>query len=54
MESLSSERKTIALDILDIAHHYFDVDAAQILWIVKNEMSPLKEAISYFIKDLIQ
>ena len=29
-----------------IAHHYFDVDAAQILWIIKNEISPLKEAIS--------
>lgn len=35
-----------------IAHHYFDVDAAQILWIVKNEISPLKSAIQYFIDKL--
>ena len=32
-----------------IAHHYFDVDAAQILWIVKNEIGPLKTAIQFFI-----
>ena len=32
-----------------IAHHYFDVDASQILWIIKNELSPLKKAIQYFI-----
>jgi uncharacterized protein with HEPN domain len=35
-----------------IAHHYFDVDAAQILWIVKNEISPLKDAIRFFIEEL--
>ena len=35
-----------------IAHHYFDVDASQILWIIKNEISPLKDAISFFIVDL--
>ena len=35
-----------------IAHHYFDVDAAQILWIVKNEISPLKDAIRFFIGEL--
>ena len=35
-----------------IAHHYFDIDAAQILWIIKNEISPLKEAICHFIKEL--
>lgn len=35
-----------------IAHHYFDVDAAQILWIIKNEISPLKEAIRFFLKQL--
>jgi uncharacterized protein with HEPN domain len=35
-----------------IAHQYFDVDAAQILWIVKNEISPLKSAIKYFIDEL--
>ena len=35
-----------------IAHHYFDVDAAQILWIVKNEIGPLKTAIQFFINEL--
>ena len=35
-----------------IAHHYFDVDASQILWIIKNEISPLKEAIHFFIDNL--
>ena len=35
-----------------IAHHYFDVDAAQIIWIIKNETSPLKESIRLFINDL--
>jgi uncharacterized protein with HEPN domain len=35
-----------------IAHHYFDVDASQILWIIKNELSPLKEAICFFIEEL--
>ena len=35
-----------------IAHHYFDVDASQILWIIKNEVAPLKNAIQFFIKEL--
>ena len=35
-----------------IAHHYFDVDASQILWILKNEISPLKQAIHFFIEEL--
>ena len=35
-----------------IAHHSFDIDADQILWIVKNEISPLKIAIEFFIKEL--
>ena len=35
-----------------IAHHYFDVDAGQILWIVKNEIAPLKTAIQFFIYEL--
>ena len=35
-----------------IAHHYFDVDASQILWIIKNEISPLKDAIRFFIMNL--
>jgi uncharacterized protein with HEPN domain len=53
MESLSSESKALALDILPtypsipwkqvkglrdiIAHHYFDVDASQIFWILSND-----------------
>ena len=35
-----------------IAHHYFDIDAAQILWIIENEIAPLKKAIIYFINNL--
>ena len=35
-----------------IAHHYFDVDADQILWIIQNEIMPLRKAIEYFIKEL--
>ncbi len=35
-----------------IAHHYFDVDASQILWIIKNEIEPLKKAIQFFIQEL--
>ena len=35
-----------------ISHHYFDVDADQILWIVKNEITPLKNAINFFIAHL--
>lgn len=32
-----------------ISHHYFDVDPAQVLWIVTNEINPLKTAIEHFI-----
>ena len=35
-----------------ISHHYFDVDPAQVLWIVKNEINPLKTAIDTFIGKL--
>lgn len=35
-----------------ISHHYFDVDPAQVLWIVKNETTPLKNAIDTFIGEL--
>ncbi len=35
-----------------ISHHYFDVDPAQVLWIVKNETTPLKTAIDTFIGEL--
>ena len=37
-----------------IAHHYFDVDADHICWIVTNELSPLKNAIDYFIEHLTE
>ena len=33
-----------------IAHHYFDVDAAQILWIIKNENIAVKGSYSFFHK----
>ena len=33
-----------------ISHHYFDVDADQIFWIVSNEINPLQRAISHFIE----
>lgn len=32
-----------------ISHHYFDVDPAQVLWIVTNEINPLKADIKHFI-----
>ena len=35
-----------------ISHHYFDVDPSQILWIITNEIAPLKEAIDTFILKL--
>jgi len=35
-----------------ISHHYFDVDPAQILWIITNEITPLKKAIDSFIEML--
>ncbi|MBR1548591.1 MAG: DUF86 domain-containing protein [Prevotella sp.] len=35
-----------------IAHHYFDVDASQIFWILSNELTPLQAALQYFVKEL--
>ncbi len=35
-----------------ISHHYFDVDADQIMWIVSNEVPPLKRAIDFFVEEL--
>lgn len=35
-----------------ISHHYFDVDPAQVLWIIKNETAPLKTAIDTLIASL--
>ena len=38
--------------ILIIAHHYFEVDADQIWWIIENELQPLKMAICEMIESL--
>lgn len=35
-----------------IAHHYFDVDADEIFWILKNEIDQLMQIIRKMIKDL--
>ena len=35
-----------------IAHHYFDIDASQIHWILSNELAPLEQAIRFFIDNL--
>ncbi|MBQ6065143.1 MAG: DUF86 domain-containing protein [Prevotella sp.] len=35
-----------------ISHHYFDVDPAQVLWIVTKEINPLSDAINHFIDEL--
>ena len=35
-----------------IAHHYFDIDADQIWWIIEKELPSLKEAIFSMIKGL--
>ena len=35
-----------------IAHHYFDIDAEQVYWIIKNELKPLSEIIHKMIGEL--
>ena len=35
-----------------IAHHYFDIDASQIFWILSNELTPLEQALQFFINSL--
>ncbi len=35
-----------------IAHHYFNIDADEIWWIISKELTPLLEAIHSFIRDL--
>ena len=35
-----------------VAHHYFDIDVDQVLWVLQNEIAPLKMAIQYFIKEM--
>ena len=37
-----------------IAHHYFEVDADEVFSIIKNDLSPLKEAIQYFKDELFK
>ncbi|MCD8267438.1 MAG: DUF86 domain-containing protein [Parabacteroides sp.] len=35
-----------------IAHHYFNIDADQIWWIINHELDPLLDAIRAFINDI--
>lgn len=35
-----------------IAHHYFDIDAEEIWWIIEHELSPLLKSIRTFITQL--
>lgn len=35
-----------------IAHHYFDVDADQIFWIIEHELAPLSATIKKMIRDI--
>jgi len=35
-----------------VAHHYFDIDAEQVHWIIKNHIDPLLRTIRQMIKDL--
>ena len=37
-----------------IAHHYFDIDAEEILNIINNDLEPLAESIRNFISELEQ
>jgi uncharacterized protein with HEPN domain len=35
-----------------IAHHYFDIDAEQVFWILKHNLDPLSKAIKRIIAEL--
>lgn len=35
-----------------IAHHYFEVDADQIWWIIENELQPLKKVVEEMMGEL--
>lgn len=35
-----------------IAHHYFDIDAEQVLWICTHQLKPLAETLQKISKDL--
>ncbi len=41
-----------ARDIM--AHHYFEIDADEVFSIIKNDLEPLKQAVDYFKKQLLQ
>jgi uncharacterized protein with HEPN domain len=34
-----------------VAHHYFDIDAEQVYWIISRELKPLSETIKQMIHD---
>jgi uncharacterized protein with HEPN domain len=35
-----------------IAHHYFDIDAEEIWWVIENGLNPLLQSIQNFIQEL--
>jgi len=35
-----------------VAHHYFDIDAEQVFWIIKNELDNLHNAVKKIIRDI--
>lgn len=35
-----------------IAHHYFDIDAEQVFWLCKYNLTPLSQTIKQIIKDI--
>ena len=42
------------MGIRDImAHHYFEVDADVVFEVITKELTPLKEAIAFFKKELV-
>lgn len=56
MESISSEKIPLIQHTLDkvyLAIHYFEVDADVIFEIVSKELTPLKDAVAFFKKELL-
>jgi uncharacterized protein with HEPN domain len=37
-----------------IAHHYFDIDAEQVFWILKHNLEPLSRTIKTMIEELAE
>lgn len=37
-----------------IAHHYFDIDAEQVFWILKHNLEPLSQTIKKMIEELAE